>query len=324
VPYVKTPTVDSLERAMNKVHTRENIQACNKRIIPKFMVVADARPETIERIKRKIGFPAIVKPAGLAEGFLIQTASREWELQQSLRQIFSRLREAYQNAHGHGEPMVLVEEYLEGEIYSIECFINSQGSVFCCPPVREITGREAGYDDFFTYKHLAPVRLSKDEVEEAEFVTREAIHALGLRSLTVHGELMRNRSQWKIIEVNPRIGGFREDIYQDVYGIAVSENDILVRMDHRPRIRKSVRGHSMVLKMYARKEGKITGIRGCRTIRKLDSFQKVWLRKKVGERSVFARNAGENVLTVWLHHGKESVLVRDGERAEELIRIEVS
>src|SRR5205085_10034566 len=105
-----------------------------------------------------------------------------------------------------------------------------------------------------------------------------------------------------------RIGGFREDIYQDVYGIAVSENDILVRMDRTPRIGKSVRGHSMVLKMYARKEGRITRIRGCRTIRKLDSFQNVWLRKKAGDCSVFARKIGENVLTVWLHHKKESVL----------------
>src|SRR5205085_9214849 len=57
VPYGKTPTVDSLERAMNKVHTRESIQACNGRIIPKFMVVSDAGRKTIERIKRKIGLP---------------------------------------------------------------------------------------------------------------------------------------------------------------------------------------------------------------------------------------------------------------------------
>jgi biotin carboxylase len=324
LPYVKTPTVESLESAMNKVKTRENVQRYDKRISPNFMLVTDAKKKTIAEIKKKVGLPAMVKPAGLAESFLIQIASDEKDLRRSLRNIFGRLREVYRRTQGHGEPEVLVEEYLEGRVYSIECFINSRGAVFCCPLVREVTGREAGYNDFFVYQHLAPVKLSKRQTEEAESVARTAIHALRLRSITAHVELIHTKRGWKLVEVNPRIGGFREDIYRDVYGISLSENDILVRMDRTPRIKKSIKGYSVVLKIYARQEGMITAIRGTRIIRKLGAFQKLWIRKKVGERSAFARNGGENVLTVWLHHKNESVMLMDAQRVERLIQIVVS
>ena len=323
VPYVKTPSAESLEWAMNKISTRQLLRAYDERLGPKSLTVTDANAETVARVESEIGLPAIIKPAGLAESILVQVATDREELDRILREMFDCLQRVYEENHGHGEPKVLVEEFYDGKIYSIECFIDSQGAVYCCPLVREVTGREAGFPDFFIYQRIAPVQLKPTEVKEAETAARHAVHALALRSCTAHVELIHTKQAWKIIEVNPRLGGFREDLYRDVFGFSVSENDILIRMDLIPTIRRVVRGYSLILKMYARREGRIISIRGTRLARKLPSFQKLWLRRKVGDTHLFASHGGTNVLTVWLHHKSESVLQADVRRAEELLQIKV-
>lgn len=324
VPYVKTPTVESLEWAMDKVHTRRKLRSYSKRISPKFLVVEDATKKTIKEIKKKVGLPVIIKPAGLAQSFLIQTAFHEEELQQSLKKVFRQLRKVYKETRGHGDPKVLVEEFFEGQVYSIESFVNSRGKIYFCPLVREKMGREAGYDDFFGYQHIAPVMLSPEKVAEAEAVAEKAIHGLGLRSTTAHVEVIRTECGWKVIEVNPRIGGFREGMYRDVYGIPLTENDVLIRMDRKPIIAKKVQGHAIVFKMYAKSEGTITSLKGIKKVEELKSFQKMSIRKKVGDRATFAKNGGESVMTIWLFNKERSKLLADARRVEQFINVVVS
>lgn len=324
VPYVKAPTVESLEWAMNKISTRQLLRAYDERLVPKSLTVMDAKPATVARVVSEVGLPAIVKPAGLAESMLIQIATCREELTRLLREMFESLQRVYLENHGHGDPMVLVEGFYDGKIYSVECFIDSKGTVYCCPLVLEVTGREAGFPDFFIYQHIAPAQLRSAEIKEAETTARHAIQALGLRSCTAHVELLDTRQGWKIIEVNPRIGGYREDLYRDVFGFSVSENDILIRMDLAPTIRRVVRGHSMILKIFARREGRIVSIRGTQRVRKVPSFQKLWLRKKVGANALFASHGGTSVLTIWLHHKSKVVLQADARRVEELVQIKVN
>ena len=140
-------------------------------------------------------------------------------------------------------------------MYSIDAYVNARGVIYFAPTVYVKTGREIGFDDFFGYMRLTPTMLNVAHTEEAQEAASKGIKALGMRSTTCHIELMRTEDGWKVIEMGPRIGGFRHEMYDLSYGIDHSLNDILIRIPKQPILPKKVRGYTAVMQFYAQKEG---------------------------------------------------------------------
>ena len=185
------------------------------------------------------------------------------------------------------------------------------------------TGRSIGRDDFSNYLHTTVHSLKRTTVARAEQAVEEAIHALGLRSTTAHVELMKVDDDWKVIEVGPRVGGYRHKLYALAYGIDHSINDVLTRIPERPVIPKKRIGHATVLKYYPHKEGIITELKGIKKIQALNSFSDITVHKKVGDRSRFATSGGTAVFNVTLYNTDRSKLLADIRRVEQLVKITV-
>jgi hypothetical protein len=266
LPYLRTPTQESLSWATNKVEMRKRFAAYDKKISPAYMVVSDANKKTLKAITEKIGTPLVIKPAGLAASLLVTIAFHQEELEKALRRTFRQIRAQYKKWDGRGEPQVLVEDYMEGEMYSMDVYVNSRGKMYFCPPVHIKTGRTIGFDDFFGYQQMTPTNLSKDSITDVQEVSKQAIHALGLRSTTVHLEFIKTEHGWKVIELGPRIGGFRDTLYELAYGIDHTQNDIAVRIPERPKLPKKVRGYAAAFKIFARQEGIITNLIGVKKV----------------------------------------------------------
>ena len=64
IPYLATPTEESLLWATDKVYMRRRLRAFNPKLSPAYTVVVDHTSKTIEQIERKVGYPLVVKPAG--------------------------------------------------------------------------------------------------------------------------------------------------------------------------------------------------------------------------------------------------------------------
>lgn len=322
IPYLKTPTVESLRWATDKLEMRRRFMAYDKSITPRYMSVKDAKKTTIQRIEERVGFPLIVKPTGLASSLLVSKAYHHEELEKALKKTFRKINTLTKDYKGKEEPRVLVEQFLEGSMYSIDAYVSSRGALYFCPLVSVKTGNQIGFDDFFGYQRLTPVTLRKSSIERAQDVTRKAVHALGLRSTTVHVELMRTDHGWKVIEVGPRIGGFRHEMYELSYGIDHFGNDVLVRIPRKPNIPKKELGHTAVFQFFPDKPGIIKTLKGVKKIKELDSFYKITLNKKVGDRSISAANGGKSVMDVVLFHEDRPKLLADVRRMETLVKIE--
>jgi len=135
---------------------------------------------------------------------------------------------------------------------------------------------------------------------------------------------MRTEEGWKVIELGPRIGGFRDDLYELSYGFSHTENDLLIRMGKKPRISKTIKGYSAALKLYSKEEGIITSIKGLKTMEKLDSFvKKITQPKKIGEKVLFAKNGGKGVVNILLHNQNRSNLLADIRRIENTFKVSV-
>jgi hypothetical protein len=322
VPYVYTPTAESLGWATNKVDMRKRFASYDKNITPKFMVVKDAQKKTLIDIEDRVGFPLVIKPSGLAQSLLVTICFHKEELEKNLKRVFRKIDALDKEYKTDGQAQVIVEQFLDGRQYSIDAYVNSKGKVYFCPLVYIKTGREIGFDDFFGYQQNTPSRLNKESVAAAEEACRKAIHALSLRSVTAHVELMTTEQGWKVIEAAPRIGGFRDAMYKLSFGIDHTENDILIRMGKIPVIPKKTLGSSAVMKFFAKKEGKITTLTGTKKAQKLKSFHDITINKKIGDKAIYAKHGGKSVFNITLFNVDGSKLLADIRRLEQMIKIE--
>jgi phosphoribosylamine-glycine ligase len=301
---------------------RRRFALYDKTITPKFTMVKQNSKAERKRIIEKVGFPMIVKPANLAQSLLVSICYHEDELEKALRSAFRKIRKIY-GENSRGEiPMMMVEEYMEGTMYSVDAYVNSWGKVYFCPMVRVKTGRDVGHDDFFGYLQMTPTALKKETVERAQTIAAKGIRALGLRNTTAHVELMRLEEEWKIIEIGARVGGFRHRLHQLSCDIDHSLNDVLIHIPKKPVIPKKCKGFAAAMKWYPKREGILTKLKGIKKIQELQSFVEIAVNKKVGDRCYFAKNGGKAVFTVTLYNKERSKLLADIRRVEELVDLQ--
>ena len=323
VPYLRTPTSESLMWATDKYEMRKRLKLADPKNTPKFTWVKQNTQSERIRVVEKVGFPMIVKPASLAGSLFVTICYHEDELEKALSNLFRRLKKAYKTNKRMEVPKIIAEEYMEGDLYSIDSYVNSRGTVYHCPMVRQKTARDLGKDDFYNYLQITPAALKSTTIEKAHAVVETAIHALGLRSITAHIELMKVDDDWKIVEVGPRCGGARDTLHSLSCDINHTMNDVLVRMPRKPIIPKKCKGFAAYIKYFASKEGKIIETKGIKKIEDLKSFHTIVINKKVGDRSIFARNGGRSVFNLYLYNKNRSELLADIRRLEQMVKVKV-
>lgn len=324
VPYLRTPTPDSLEWATDKYEMRKRLQLFDSKNTPKFTKVKENSKKERSRVVGKVGFPMVVKPANLQESMLVTICYHEEEFEKTLRNIFRKLRNEYKKMNRSQLPTIMTEEFMEGEMYSIDSYVNSRGTIYHCPLVRVKTGRDIGHDDFYNYLQMTPTGLKKETVEKAEKAAETAIHALGLRSVTAHVELMKIDDVWKIIEIGPRVGGFRDLLHELSCDIDHSLNDVLIRIPRKPIIPKKCKATATVLKWFAESEGIISEMKGIKKIEELESFHSITINKKIGDRATFSKNGGKSIFNLFMHNADRSKLLADIRRVEKMVDIKIA
>ncbi len=302
VPYLPTPSERSLEWATEKKLMRSLFTAYDPSLAPAFMEVTDATTKTIAQIEAALSYPVIIKPSGLEGSLLVSQAQNRVELIRRLRHTFAEIQTGYDTWIKRQTPTVLVEEFMVGDMYSVDTYLGPAGEPYHTPMVKIVTGHKVGFDDFFGYVRLAPSGLSQAEEAQALSAATKACRALGLRAVTAHTELMKTSQGWKIIEVGPRIGGYRHDMYMLSYGINHIANDIVVRAGQVPDIPRKLLQHTAVFNLYAPEEGMLRAVQGLRSVPVLKSFISMNQVVPIGAAALFAKNNGDPILEVTLSH----------------------
>ncbi len=323
VPYLRSPTTESLEWSINKLLMRRRLFSYDKKITPKYTVVHDFKKTTLKKIEDKIGFPLVVKPARLTQSMLVSICYHKEELEKVLKNTFKKINKICKDQGRECGSDVLVEQFMEGDMYSVDAYVTSRGKIYFCPFVYIKTGKSIGFDDFFGYQQITPTLLRKASKEEGEKVVKKAIHALGLRNVTAHVELMKTELGWKIIEVGPRIGGFRTDMYKLSYGINHTMNDILIRIPEKPIIPRRIKGYTAVLKIFSKKEGILESITGIKKVQGFKSLKSIRINKRLGDKCLYAKNGGKSVFNITLFNESRPKLLADIRRIEQILKIRI-
>lgn len=282
----------SLTIATNKRLMREAFSEYAPEITPHHLRVYDAKQSTINKIEQTLDYPVIIKPANLASSLLIQSCHNQVELKVALHKIFDLIDSIYNKEERLDSPEVIVEEYLEGDFYSVDAYVLKPQEIYTCPPVYYVPAKQMGIDDFFIYKRHLPTKLSKLDTLEAYKIVKKAINAVGLTYTSVHVELVLTKNGWKIIELGPRLGRFRHRMYNLAYGIDHSLNDVKLHLGLKPSIPTKLQNYSAGYSIYPLKEGTFKTIRNLKTLQSRSDL--IWQKLDVepGDNVKFAKHGG--------------------------------
>ena len=262
MPYVLGPSERSLEWATHKGKMRELLGAYDRRLVPAVQPVTDASDRELAKVVGSLTFPMIIKPTGLSDSTLVTKVHDEQELRMALHEAFAALQDTYKRNRGNGRPGIIVEEFMEGDLYSIDGYVNEYGRVWLLPLLRSKSAYHMGLPGFYIYQTETYHELTAEEDAAGRRAAEDAIHALALRSSVAHIELYHTMNGWKIIELGARPGALRQEVYKASYGVDHALNELLLKIGLSPDMSTGLRTHSMVFKIYPEAEGDVVAVEG--------------------------------------------------------------
>lgn len=299
---VALPTSESLEIAVDKQRMRQRFSEYAPEITPAFMKVVDTSDATMQAINTSIGYPLIIKPANLASSLLIQKCHTPEQATRAIAEALAVVKKLYDEGGRYEEPTIIVEQLLEGDLYSVDVYAADDGELFYCPPVGYVTGQSIGVDDFFLYRRSAPTQLDAADWDACKIAVASGIHAIGLRATTAHVELCHTQDGWKIIEIGPRVGRYRIEMYREVFGIEHSDNDVKVRLGMKPSIPTEPVAYCAVYSVYPHQEGLLEQLTHYDELHSLQSLVKERRFAHDGSEVHFAKHGGHALAEVILAH----------------------
>lgn len=324
VPYVLGPTESSLEWTTHKDKMREMLTSYNSEFVPKVKVMNSGSAEEIKETLENLTFPMIIKPAGLAGSLLVTKVDNEAELRAAVKNSFEVINDVYARDRGRGNPRMLVEEFIEGTLYTVDAYVNETGKVWLLPYIRPTTARQVGQEGFWIFQEESNHTLTEEDVARADEAATQAVHAVGLRSSVAHIELFQTKNGWKIVELGPRRGGQRQEMYYLTYGVHHAYNEMLNRLGLEPEIKRDYKQHSTAIALYADEEGTITAIEGAEEARKNPAVYNLFVHASIGDVARHSNNGGKRVAEGVLYHEDLDKLNEEITRVRQGVRIVTS
>ncbi len=322
-PHLHTPSPTSLLWATEKPLMRDRLKNYDINLVPRYQYMEEEDLSKLTELVKDFQFPVIVKPSGLARAVLVSRCNTLQELKNRLKYTFRIINHAYARAQYPGKPGVLVEEMIQGDMYSVDAYVSRDGEIFCLPPVKVITAHAMGLPGFYGVQRLTKTDLDEKDIQAAFAASQAAVKALNLSSTTSHIELFHTSQGWKIIELAARIGGLRDDLYREAYGIEHFYNDLTVRMGKKPQMPGKPISHAAAVCIYAEDEGYITSIVGIEEAKKIPSVISLSVDAEEGDIALFSQNGGYALISIILNNQDPQKLQKDIAAVRNLIKINV-
>lgn len=323
LPYLHTPSPSALLWSTEKPLMRDRLKNYDATLVPRYQYMEKEDLPNLTYLVKDFCYPVVVKPSGLCRSLLVARCDNLEELKKRLAYTFRVIKHAYDRDQYPGKPAVLVEEMMQGGMYSVDAYVSQTGEIQCLPPIKVVTGQAMGLPGFYGYERNTVTDLTEKEIQAAYRASISAIRAVNLSSSTAHVELYLTQDGWKIIELCARIGGFRDTLYREAYGIEHFYNDLSVRMGQKPKIKAKQFAHAAALNIYAEDEGYITGIDGVEEARKISSVISLEMHAEVGDIALFSQNGGYPLASIVLSSKERKQLRKDITLVRDLIKIHV-
>lgn len=170
----------------------------------------------IEKIVKSFKYPFIIKPSWWAASNWVKKITNYKELikyKSALVKVKKKLRQKEYNAAN-----ILVEEYIEGQICTIDYYVNQEWKFSALPPLFSYTNYDQfGWNDLWVPNQYITWKFTWDDEmwQKTEKFITETIQHCWIRNTFVHHEFfITPNNELKTIEINGRIWWYRLVAYK--------------------------------------------------------------------------------------------------------------
>jgi biotin carboxylase len=228
-------------------------------------------------------FPVILKPANLAKSLLVTKSNNIEELKANYEKTVATIDAIYKKYAPNRTPKILIEEFMEGPVHSVDAFVDENGTPHVLENVVDYqTGYDIGYDDNFHYSRILPSKLSSTEVADIREVATLGCKALGMLNSPAHVEIIRTKNGPMIVEIGARNGGYRERMHGIANGIDIIQNALALSFGEPLDITSKRNDSCAVLELFPKKPGIFSGVASEAQLQNLSSLVYFAVKQHVG------------------------------------------
>lgn len=312
--------VAAAEACTDKYLMRLLFREAPAKISPDFMEVRNY--EEVQAFAEKHGFPLIMKPANLSKSLLVTKSCNMDELSENYKRTMAKIKEIYQKYAPDREPKLLIEEYLNGTVHSVDAFVDAEGTPHVMKEIVDYqTGYEVGYDDNFHYSRILPSRLSEKEQEDFLKCAEMGCRALGMHSSAAHIEIIMTQEGPRIVEIGARNGGYRERMYRLANGIDVMKNALRLAFGEMPEIKEEKNEPVAVLELFPKKAGEFVELTARDKLEKLDSLEYLAIKAEPEKYIGKSSDGFKAAAIIILHNADADVFANDLKFVNDNVRV---
>jgi biotin carboxylase len=271
--------VEAAEACTDKFIMRGLFEKAPFKISPAFAVVNNI--DELKEFAQNHDFPLILKPTNLAKSLLVTKNHNLDELVMNYTKSMELLHGVYSKYAPTRNPKLIIEEFLEGSIHSVEAFVDGSGNPKVLDQVVDYqTGYDIGFDDNFHYSRILPSKLSEDQQNQLRECADVGIRALGMTNSPAHVEIIMTQQGPRIVEIGARNGGYRERMHRLANGIDISGIALDIALGKKPNISVTKNDDCAVLELFPKTPGNFRGIAHLKELYDLSSTVYVSIKAK--------------------------------------------
>jgi biotin carboxylase len=275
-----------------------------EKISPDFSIVRNE--DDLRNFAASHSFPLILKPANLAKSLLVTKNNSLDELIASYNKSCDLLESIYKKYAPNRTPTLIIEEFLEGSVHSVDAFIDADGIPHVLEQVVDYqTGYDIGYDDNFHYSRLMPSKLSADDQATLRHCADVGARALGMKSSPAHIEVIVTNNGPRIVEIGARNGGYRERMHDLANDLDLIELSVKVALGQPIHVTATKENPVAVLELFPKTPGEFVELSNEVTLRSLPSLRYLSVKPKAGS-FVGKSSDGHKACAVIILHNSDS------------------
>jgi carbamoylphosphate synthase large subunit len=310
--YLHLPGIPTIaaEACTDKFLMRSLFAMATEKVSPDFKIAESE--ESIIEFANSHSFPIIMKPANLAKSLLVTKSNTIEDLITQYRDTIKLLDTTYKKYAPNRTPKVIIEEYLDGTIHSVDAFVDSLGKPHILEQVVDYqTGYDIGYDDNFHYSRLLPSALPVSDINDLRHCAEVGIRALGMKSSAAHVEIIMTSKGPRIVEIGARNGGYRERMHSLANGIDITGAALALSLGQQPEITATCNDSCAVLELFPKTAGIFNGINCIDELKSLASLNYLSIKAKEGADIGKAAQGYKMSAVVILHSDDSDLFAND-------------
>lgn len=282
-------SLEAARACTDKELMRRCFANASEKISPAFKAVS-SEDELVD-FATNHSFPLILKPANLSKSLLVTKNSSLTELIDNYRKSLSLIDKTYAKYAPGRTPKLIVEEFLEGPIFSVDAFVDISGEPHVLENVVDYqTGYDIGFDDNFHYSRILPSKLPQEDVDSIRHTAAVGCRALKMTSSPAHVEIILTKDGPRIVEIGARNGGYRERMHALANEIDITGNALALSLN-RPLDLKPKKNDAVgVFELFPKNPGVFEQINHLSELNGLSSFRYISVKAKPGQ---FVGKAGD-------------------------------